>query len=145
MRTIRTLIVGALLSACAVLAYGAGTVVTTEYTTTSVRRVKFAWTSSAGGAADATTTAYFTGAILGVTTVPGTGGTVPTANYDVAINDDDAVDVLNGTGANKSATLTEHVSASLGVDLGTVVSSKLTLAVTNAGASKTGVVYVDLR
>lgn len=128
----------------AVLAFGAGTVVTTETTHTSVKRVKFAWTSSAGGAADATTTGFYTGQILAIATDPD-GTDVPTANYDVAINDDDGVDVLNGAGANKSDSLTETISASLGVSLGYVVSSKLTLAVTNAGNAKKGVVYVFIR
>lgn len=128
----------------AVLAFGAGTVVTTETTYTSIRRVKFAWTSSAGGAADATTTGFYTGQILAIVTDPD-GTDVPTADYDIVVNNDDGVDIFNGAGANKSATVTETISATLGVDLGVAVASKLTLAVTNAGASKKGIVWIFLR
>lgn len=119
----------------------AGTVVNTEITHRPMKLAKFAWTSSAGGAADATTSAVFTGKIEGLTTVPD-GVAAPTADYDVVVNNADGVDVLMGGGIDRHTSNTEHV---LGTSLGCVVESTLTLAVTNAGDTKEGVVYVWVR
>lgn len=119
----------------------AGTVTTTEVNHTSVKKITFAWTSSAGGAADATTTDPYDGRLIAVTTDPD-GSAAPDDNYDVAINDADGVDVLLGQGANRDTANTEHL---LEANLGAVAGSKLTLAVTNAGSAKAGVVVVWLR
>ena len=118
----------------------AGTVVTTEQTHRSLKRVKFAWTSSAGGAADATTSATYSGEVLTLVTDP--GATAPTDNYDVVVNDADSIDVLAGAGANRDTANTEYV---LAASLGGCVDSKLTLAITNAGNAKDGTVYVYIR
>lgn len=120
----------------------AGTVTTTEETHGSVKKVKFAWISSAGGAADAVSAAAFSGAIERLVTVPGAGGVQPTDNYDVVVNDDDGNDVLMGAGANRSNASTQQVLAS---SLGVVANDKLTLAVTNAGNAKEGTVILYLR
>ena len=119
----------------------AGTVVTTEVIHGSVKKVTFAWTSSAGGAADATTTAAFDGKILHVVTVP-SAVTAPTNLYDVVLEDDAGVDLLATNGANRSDTATEHI---LSANMGAVSKSTLTLGVTNAGNAKLGTVYVYLR
>lgn len=120
----------------------AGTVVTTEETIGTIKKVKFAWTSSAGGAADATTTGVYSGEIIRLVTVPGAGGDQPTNLYDVAVNDADGNDVLMGAGANRSNASTEQV---LGTSLGCVANDALTLAVTNAGNAKTGTVILYIR
>ena len=119
----------------------AGTVVTTEETYGSVKKIKFEWTSSAGGAADAVTTNAYSGVLERLITIPGAGGSAPTTLYDVVVNDD-AGDALMGAGANLSATVTEQVLAS---SLGSVANDLLTLAVTNAGNAKTGTVVIYLR
>jgi hypothetical protein len=123
------------------VAQAAGTVTTTEITRTSVRKVTFAWTSSAGGAADGATTAAFDGRIIGFATIPDSG-TAPTALYDITLVDADGHDVLMGQGANRSATATEYVTEA---NMAGVASSKLTLHVTNAGTTKLGVVVVWIR
>lgn len=120
----------------------AGTVTTTEETYGVVKMVKFSWTSSAGGAADATTTEYYSGAVERMVTVPGSGGDAPTAAYDVAITDKHGIDVLLGAGANRSATAQDSV---LAASLGFVANTQLTLAVTNAGNAKSGTVYLYIR
>lgn len=119
----------------------AGTVTITETTFSSVKRVKFAWTSASGGAADGVTSESFDGKLIQVTTVPD-GTAAPTANYDVEVQDADGVDLLQGNGANRDAAVTEHIAEA---NLGAVAVSKLTLAVTNAGDTKKGTVYVYLR
>lgn len=117
----------------------AGTVTTTEGKLKQfpVKEIKFEWTSSAGGAADATTTDGYNGVIVEVQIVP--GGTTPTDLYDVVITDANSIDVLYGTGANCSNANTVILKPNC-----YIVNSKLTLAVTNAGASKTGTVIVKI-
>ena len=121
---------------------GSATVIT-ETRIGPVKRVKIAWTSDdTTGEVTGTTTYGYSGKLELVTTVPSGGGTAPTALYDVTVTDADSVDVLAGAGANRSATVTEQV---LGTSLGAVAMSKLTLNVTNAGNSKQGTIYLDIR
>jgi hypothetical protein len=122
----------------------AGTVTTTEVNWARVKKVTFVWTSSAGGAADATTSQSYTGEIIRAVQIPDSGGTQPTDLYDVVVTDGDGADVLHGTGANLSnAAATNKHGAKDG--LGTVVNSTLTLAVTNAGNAKGGKTIVYIR
>lgn len=119
----------------------AGTVTITEVSHTSVKKVTFAWTSSAGGAADGTTTKVFDGRIIGFATIPDSG-TAPTDNYDLTILDADGHDVLLGQGANRDTATTEYVSEA---SLAGVAGSTLALHVTNAGAAKLGVAIIWIR
>lgn len=114
----------------------AGTVATTEITHQPIKKVVFTWTSSAGGAADATTAGYYTGRLIYAAQIPDSGGTQPTDAYDVTVADSDGVDLLKGLGANLSNAATTYKAESDG--LGAVVESQLTLAVTNAGNAKGG-------
>lgn len=116
----------------------AGTVVTTEVTYPSTKKVKFAWTSDASGDADGSTTAVFSGKIVQVTTVP-SGVAAPTDNYDVEVRDADGVDLLAGAGANRDEANTEHITSA---SVGAVCASALTLVVSNAGNATQGTVYV---
>lgn len=120
----------------------AGTVTVTEQRFSSVRKVTFTWTSSAGGAADAVTTYAVDGDLLAVYQVPAGGGTQPTNLYDVTVTDGDGIDVLNALGANLSNAANTIKRTSDG--LLPVASSLLTLAVTNAGNAKGGktILYV---
>ena len=110
----------------------------------TVRRVSWSWTSAAdgsvGAATGATTEKVYDGQVVWLVTDP--GATAPTDNWDLAINDANGVDVLAGAGANRDTANTEYVAAA---SLGYVASSKLTIAVTNAGSGKTGTVYVYIR
>jgi len=121
-------------------------VTTTEIVYESVKLLQFTWQSGdAGdddaGAAAATSTAVFTGDIIGLATVPDAVA-APTDDYDVAITDSRGLDVLLGAGANRDTADTEYVA---GTSLGAVVASKLSLAVTNAGNVKKGNVYLWIR
>lgn len=118
-----------------------GAVVITEETISTVKKVKFAWTSDASGNATATTANAYSGAIERLVTVPD-GTTAPTDNYDVAVNDEDGTDVLMGAGADRDTTNTEQVLAS---SLGIVANDKLALSVSNAGDSKSGTVILYIR
>lgn len=116
----------------------AGTVTCTEDRSAGLFKVKFVWTSDSDGAATKATTYVYNGQLLRATFKPDSGGTAPTALYDVAVNDDNSYDLLNGLGADLSATVTSHKTN--GDGLLCVQSSKLNLSVTNAGESKGGTV-----
>jgi hypothetical protein len=120
-------------------AQAAGTVTVVENQATHIKRIKWTWVSTAGGAADLVTTLSYTGQIVALVTDPGTAA--PTDNWDLTITDQDGVDVLNALGANRDTANTEQVVTGMGV----VVGQSLTLNVTNAGDSKEGVVYLYLK
>jgi len=119
----------------------AGTVTVLEEVHSSLKKVAFAWLSSAGGAADGGTSLPYTGVLERLVTIPD-GTDVPTAAYDVTVVDEDGADVLMGAGANRSASAIEQVLAS---SLGVVANDVLTLHVTNAGAATRGTVILYLR
>jgi len=101
-----------------------------------VGRLSFAWTSTGSGVVAYTMTDYVAGTLGKLVTNPGT--TAPESNYDITITDEDAVDILVGTGANRHTSNTETVyptvagsaagSGSVQVDF----AGMLTLNVTNA-------------
>ena len=125
-----------------------GTVVTTEQVLYGMKKVKFEWTSSTGGDATKTTKVSYDGLVYRVIIAPGSSGATPSANYAVAINDDDGYDIINGLGADCSTGSTDHYGISTGGDARSplsAVSSKLNLAVSGAGSANTGEVIVYIR
>ena len=123
-----------------------GTVTVTEETFNSVKKIKFAWTSEDGGAnagkATKTTVNAYSGEIIRLVTIPGGAPNAPTADYDVAVNDEDLTDVLMGAGVNRHTSNTEQVLAS---SLGCVANDKLSLSIENAGNAKTGTTILYIR
>ena len=118
----------------------AGTVTVAEQTHRSLKRITWAWISTAGGAADLVTTQTYSGEVLTLVTDP--GAAAPTDNYDITVTDADGIDVLAGAGANRDTANTEFV---LAASLGGCVDSVLTLNVSNAGNAKDGDVYLYIR
>lgn len=114
----------------------------TDETYSTIKKVKFAWTSDGSGDASGTSTNSYSGDILGLVTVPGTGDDKPSDNYDLTITNADSVDVLNGSGANRDNTNPEYVQ---GTSLGWVTNSPLTATIAEAGATKSGTAYLYLR
>ena len=105
-----------------------------------LRKIKWAWKcTDAGLVTGSVTTGKYTGEIVRLITKPVDG---PTDNYDVAINDDDGVDVLMGAGIDRDTTNTEQKLASV---LGVCVDSKLTLEITGAGNAKSGIVFLYIK
>jgi len=113
----------------------------TEKTSGSVKSITFAWTTAADGTCTQATTEKYDGQVIFVCTDP--GATAPTDNYDIALNDDNGVDVLAGAGANRDTADTEYIAAK--ESLGAVANSILTMEITNAGDSKIGTLYVYIR
>ena len=119
----------------------AGTATYTEKQIGTTKLLKCAWTCDSSGVVSGTaSTEVYDGEIIELATVP-SATDAPTDSYDLTILDDNGLDVLAGTGADRSATNTEYVVASLGA----VASSKLTVTIANAGASKKGTVYLWVR
>lgn len=101
------------------------------------------WTSTSGGAAAGTFINLY-GTIERVAFAP-VAAASPTANYDVVLNDELSVDLLQGEGANQSATvaadavpLIAEIVSSATTHHKVVVGGSCTLSVTNAGSAKQG-------
>lgn len=118
----------------------AGTVTIAETIHGTIKKIVFSWTSTAGGAADGTTTLPYDGKLIGLTTNP--DATAPTDNYDLTVTDVDGHDVLLGAGADRDTANTEHVAEA---SLGAVAGSKLTFTIAAAGDSKVGVAILWIR
>ena len=121
----------------------AGSVVITEETYGTIKKIAFNWTSGDGaedGTASGQTTKPYSGKILGLSTDP--GSPAPTTLYDITVTDEDGMDVLMGGGADRSATVTEHV---LSASLGAVANDKLQINVAAAGTNKKGIAYLYIR
>jgi hypothetical protein len=104
-------------------------------------KIVYEFTTSSDGSCTGETLGDYSGLIYYVISDP--GSTAPTAAWDFQLQDEDDYDVLNGAGADRSATSTEYLQASSN-GLGVVMQNKLTLEVTNGGSGKNGkvVVYV---
>lgn len=111
-----------------------------------------AWTSDGDGNASATTGKVSGWLVKGATNP---GATAPTDDYDIAITDADGVNVLSACDddlqdrdtANSEEVyflVKDHAGTPLAQSLHPVVNGVLTVAVSNAGASKEGVVTLYL-
>ena len=119
-----------------------------------ISKYTLAWTSSAGGAVSGNPFSLRIGTLIQVKFVPGAGGTQPTNNYTVALNDTDGVDVFEGLGLGTNLS---NVTSKIGVPyIGLAPtqlfsryyhdgSEQLDLVVAAAGAAKTGTVLVWVR
>mgnify|MGYP001305571807 CR=1 FL=1 len=115
----------------------------TEITHGTIKKIKAEWTAdSATGAVNGTTTNQYDGRIIGAITVPGTGGDAPDPNYGIAVNDSDGVDVALNALLNRHTSNTEYVAEA---SMAGVAHSKLTIAVTAAGNSNKGTLYLFIR
>lgn len=102
-------------------------------------RLTVAATSTTTGALQVDTAGPIFGMLHAVETDPGV--TSPTANWDLTVEDDHGLDVLQGEGANRSATTTEIELPAI-TNAGTTrygpvpLGSVLTFKVLNAGSQK---------
>lgn len=130
----------------------AGTlVVTGSIVASGVRKYSCAWTSTAGGAVSGNPFDIERGVIFQVKFTPGAGGTQPTNNYTVALNDTDSADVFAGLG---QGTNLSNASSKIGVPYFGLsatlayslyyhdASEQLDLVVAAAGNAKTGTVII---
>lgn len=109
----------------------------------AVNKITLSWTSAANGSATVVSDKV-RGTILRITTNPGSAA--PTDNYDATLTDEEGVDVAMGLLANRDTANSESVYPVDTVSgLPIAVCDALTLAITNAGDSKTGSVVVYFR
>ena len=115
----------------------------------TVKKITLDWQSDASG--DCTgSTKELSGHILRVVFVPDSGGTQPTDQYDVVLNDANGLDVLAGLGANLANNASSQVvpvvtDGNAGNMSPIAVDDKLTLVVSNAGDTKGGLVILYMR
>ena len=98
----------------------------------------FNWTCDVSGNVEKTIASPLLGQVLDFKTKPGTPA--PTALYDVTIEDENGIDVLNAKGADRSATLGETVKIDHAVN-----SASFVFKVANAGISKQGFAQLLIR
>lgn len=119
-----------------------------------IKKVIAAWTSDDADGSVTGTCTKLSGHLVKAVTDPGSAA--PTDNYDIAITDEEGVNVLTAcqsTLANRHTANTQEVyflvldaaGTPLAQSLHPVVNDALTIAVTNAGNSKTGqiILYVE--
>lgn len=121
-----------------------GTMTITETIHGTVKKIKAAWvsgTAAEDGTASGTTTAAFSGRLIGATTVPD-GVAAPTADYDITVADGDGVDLALGALIDRHTANTEFVSEA---SMAGVAHSPLTISIAAAGTSKEGTLYLYIR
>ena len=120
----------------------------------TIRKVLASWTSDDATGAVSGTTAKITGTLIKGVTDP--GATAPTDNYDIVITDEESVNVLGNCVddlVDRDTANTEEVyflvsnlaATDPAGNVHPVVCDALTIAVTNAGNSKTGQVILYYR
>lgn len=123
----------------------AGTV-TQENSLTGAGGIKLATLTVVGDASDGSVPDTvldhkFSGRIVALETDP--GSTAPTANYDITLEDANGHDVLEGVGANRSASATEKVSvvfSGTSVHPPVDISDVLTLKIANQSVNSADIV-----
>lgn len=117
---------------------------------TQDNKITISWTSATGGAVSCDIAATFAAAqapngpkpkklkgfIARVVTNP--GATAPTDDYDIALNDEDGVDVMATTLNNRDTATSEQVIPSDPP----FIDGELSLAITAAGDEKTGEIVI---
>jgi len=103
------------------------------------------WSFTTDGDGDASEeSATVNGQINRIVTNPASGDDKPSANWDLTILDEDGVDILGGSGADRDAggaAVSEQAAPSVA---GLGVQSTLTFTVENGGDTKKGTVMVYL-
>lgn len=118
-----------------------------------IRKVIADWVSDDATGAVTGTTRKIVGRLVKAVTDP--GAAAPTDNYDIALTDDVSADILANTDAtlgNRDTTNSETVDfflknvAAAALASHPAICSTITIAITNAGNSKTGklVLYVEV-
>lgn len=121
-----------------------GTCTVTNHISGSVKKIKFAWTSDASGDVEKAVTRTINGIALALVTDP--GATAPTDNYDITIEDEDSIDILNGNGSDRDTSNTEQVAVDLDTGQGRpVAATSYTFKVANAGNAKVGTAWLYYR
>lgn len=106
---------------------------------------KFVWTpdtttSAVSAGTEGNGTGEVVGKLMRFTTIPASGANAPTDNYDVALVDENGVDVLAGLGANRDTANIESKDEDDGLLF--VFANSLDLTVASAGTTGGGTVLL---
>ena len=116
------------------------TAINTEITHRTVKFVKFTFTGNVT-TTEAETVEFYDGKFLHLVTSPSTA-LVPAVNWDLKVLDNNGIDILAGSGQNRSSGSTQHLLSST---MGAIAGSRLRFVVANAGATGEGSVYAYIR
>lgn len=108
-----------------------------------VERIHVAWTSDASGNATAEISNLY-GFLIKMVTIPD-GTSAPTDNYDITMVDENLVDALDGSGADRDTANKEQVyptSSGSGSQIPVLLCGTHTFTVANAGNAKSGVCVI---
>lgn len=105
-----------------------------------VTKYSIAWTSDASGNVSGTSFDMKRGGIGQVKFVPGAGGVQPSSAYDLTLIDSDSVDLLAGTGADLSNSVSTRTVPVIGTGNMLVYfeGGAVTPSISNAGNAKQG-------
>tara|TARA_R110000751_G_scaffold78531_1_gene158453 strand:- start:234 stop:602 length:369 start_codon:yes stop_codon:yes gene_type:complete len=109
----------------------------------TVKYVEWIWTSDGSGDVSGTDTKVLAGVALRYATNP--SATAPSANYDITILDEDAIDIAAGALVNRHTSNSEQVLTGGDAKDGTAFMGALSLVVANAGAAKIGTLRMYYR
>ena len=109
----------------------------------TVKYVEWIWTSDGSGDVTGTDTKVLSGVALRYATNP--SATAPSANYDITILDEDAIDIAAGALVNRHTSNSEQVLTGGDAKDGTAFMGALSLVVANAGAAKIGTLRMYYR
>jgi len=121
---------------------GATSVVTRDYDdVTGIHKVTWAWVSDSVTGAVTCETVKVKGYVQRVVTNP--GATAPTADYDIVINDEDGVDIMQGQLADRHTSTSEQAWPLVGtIPVEVLVLGNLTPVIAAAGNSKIGTIVL---
>lgn len=126
------------------MAVGSLDVTVTPLPDAGMVKYRLLWVSDASGNCSGNDTSMIhLGEIEQVKFIPDSGGTAPTALYDVTLVDSNGVDFLGGAGANLSATVATQTPVTVPLFYDGLIT--LDLVVANAGVSKGGTVVLWLQ
>lgn len=122
-----------------------------------VSQIQAAWTSDSATGSVSATTRKIVGRLVKVVTVPGSGGSEPSNNYTVTITDQNGLNVLGSCDKTLAANqlqapaggaqetylmVASYDTSPIAVAVHPVVCDQLTIAVSGAGNSKSGQIFV---
>lgn len=113
----------------------AGSITETANNLGTIKTIEFACTADAAAATFPNTalTQKIDGFLLAIETNP--GATAPTDQYDITIEDEEGLDQLQGTGANRATATTEIASVVVGTYFHPPVTQDMTLTLKIANNS----------
>lgn len=110
-----------------------------------IQVIQLAWTTVATGAFTSTDTNYTGEGFLYMVETDPDGTAAPTDDYDITLTNANGVDIMGGALANRDTANTEIVMPLLNGNYTAIpFIGTLTLAITNAGANKSGKVRLYL-